>query len=364
MYQQVVVENLDFIVISTILFFVSAMLLLLVLSLIQIYIERRRKRMEIRRKEYVEQINSYIFFGHYEIVLTCRDDYYALADAIIELNNFISKEDRGRVFDTMEKYDLEGFLLKRYHRSVLTLSKRFFLSKLLFISSPRLKGFYLEQIQQQNFEGMLYAIYSYAELSEDHEDLLRITEALSENYDRGISLKFCEFVFTEAFKSASTEEVKRFLGEIYERGYSLLLLKGIISAIGDMYYHELKEDILPFFARHKDDTLFLVTYIRTLHKLGAEDCGLIKEAYLHQEAVIRINLSKYALGLCPGSLEMLYLYMFDQNYYVRRNFFEALKAEGVSREEIESLVDKHAPNKAKDRFFLDALNAFFPKEAA
>jgi hypothetical protein len=363
-YQKIVLENLDFIVMGTALFFAASILLLLFLSLLQIFIESRRKKMEHRKKEYVQQINSYIFFGENVLQVQARDDYYALIDAIIELNNFISKHDREKLFEIMEQFDLEGFLLKRYKRSFWRLSKRFFLSKLLFISSPRLKTFYAEQTEQQNFEGMLYAIYSFAEHAQDHQDLLLIMRVLDENYEKGISLKFCEFVFTEAFDTVSTEEVRRFLERLYLEGHSLLLLKGVISAIGDMSYSELREDIICFYERYREDNLFLVTYIRALYKMGVRDCRLIKEAYLHHDDVIRINLSKYALALCPDAMNDLYLYMFDPNYYVRRNFFEALKVQGVTREEIESIVALRSPTKQDDNFFLDALNAFFPKAAA
>lgn len=363
LYQQLVVENLDIIVIGTTLFFAASILLLLFLSLFQIFIEYRRRKMGFKRHEYVQQINNYIFFNKNEIKVVTKNDNYALIDAIIELNNFISKGDRTKIFEIMETYDLEGFLLKRYNRSFWKLSKHFYLSKLLFISSPRLKSFYMQQIKQEQFDGMLYAIYSFAEHAQDHTDLLVMTQALEDNYDRGISLKFCEFVFTEAFRSTTTEEIKLFLETLYKEDHGLLLIKGIISAIGDMKYGVLKDDMDQFYKRHHNDKLFLVTYIRALYKMEIHDCKLIKTAYLNTDAVIRINLSKYALSLCPDALNDLYLYMFDQNYYVRRNFFEALKAEGITREEIELLVQKRSPKKHDDQFFLDALNAFFPKDS-
>lgn len=363
-YQQVIVEHLDFIVIGTMFFFTASILLLLFLSLLQLFIEARRNRIKRKEKAYIQQINSYIFLGKNEITLNSKDDHYALIDAIIELNHFISKQDRDKIIEIMAQFELEDFLLKHYKRSFFKLSKRFYLSKLLFISSPRLKTFYAQQMQQSNFEGMLYAINSFAEQVQDHHDLQLILNILEANYARGISLKFCEFVFTEAFHSAPTQEIKFFLEKLYTQEHSLLLLKGIISAIGDMNYIELKEDIDKFYIRYHDDKLFLVTYIRTLYKMSVENCSLVKDAYLQADPVIRINLSKYALALCPDAFHTLYLYMFDTNYYVRRNFFEALKVEGITREEIESIVLQRSPTKMDDRFFLDAINAFFPKAVA
>ena len=234
--------------------------------------------------------------------------------------------------------------------------------KLLFLFSPRLKTFYAEAMQhEKNFEIMLYALFSYADLVEDKHDLKLILITLETNYEKGISLKFCEFIFSTAFQSAPTSQIQSFLKEILSEEHSLIILRSIIEAIGDMKYVALEKEVSEFFVLYQHNRSFMASYIRVLSKLGLKDCELIKEVYLAQDTVIRINLSKFALSLCPGSFELLYLYMFDKNYYVRRNFFEAMKVEKMTRQEILLFVQKHSPLKCNDHFFLDALNAFFPE---
>ena len=364
-YETLIISHLDVIFNATMIFFVLALVLLIILSFTQTIMEKLRLKMDAKKALFIEQVSHYLFFGENDLEVTSKYDYYALADAIIELNNFVSKADRKQIYDVIEMYDLDGFLLKRYKKSFLKVSRRFFYSKLLFVASPRLKGFYVEQLdQQKHFEMMLYALYSFSDLAEDEDDLVKIYTALQTHYDRGISLKFCEFVFTQAFESVPLENIRSFLLSLEKQTQETMLLKSIISAIGDMKYTALQSEIRRLYEGHKDDKLVFVTYLRALYKMEVHDCALVKEYYLEEAAVIRINLSKYALFLCPATFEDLYIYMFDKNYYVRRNFFESLKEIRVSREQIEAIVKARSPHKANDRFFLDALNSFYPKAVA
>jgi len=365
LYRQVVIEHLDIVLNGTFFFFIAAFVLLIILSFFQIILEGHRKKVEERKREYIDQINHYLFFDKNEIAVSSLHDHYALAEAVAELHNFVAKVERVKIFALVEALDLDQYLLKRYKKSYFSLKKKYLLMKLLFLHSPRLKAFYAESMQQeQSFDIMLYALLSYADLAEDQDDLKLILRMLEKNYEKGISLKFCEFIFSTAFKSASTVQIQIFLKETLRQEHSLPILKSVMEAIGDMKYVALKEEVTAFFVLYQRDSSFMASYIRVLSKLGLNDCELIKEAYLNQDTVIRINLSKYALSLCPGSLELLYLYMFDQNYYVRRNFFEAMKAEKITRQEILALVQKRSPLKRSDLFFLDALNSFFPEATA
>ena len=361
-YEALIISHLNLIFDSTLAFFALALVLLIILSFTQIIMEKVHVKMDAKKSIFVEQVSQYLFFGENRLEVTSKYDYYALSDAIIELNNFVCKADRKQIYALIEMYDLDYFLLKRYKKSFLKISRRFFYSKLLFVASPRLKGFYVEQLdQQKHFEMMLYALYSFSDLAEDRDDLIQIFTTLKTNYDRGISLKFCEFVFTQAFESVPIEEIRSFFLFLEKQTQETMLLKSIISAVGDMKYTALQNDIRKLYEGHKDDKLVFVTYLRALYKMEVHDCALIKAYYLEEAAIIRINLSKYALFLCPATFEQLYIYMFDKNYYVRRNFFESLKEIKISREQIEAIVKARSPHKAKDRFFLDALNAFYPK---
>ncbi len=364
-YEALIINHLDLIFDSTLVFFALALVVLIILSVTQIIMEKIHLKMDAKKSIFIEQVSQYLFFGENDLKVTSKYDYYALADAIIELNNFVCKADRKQIYALIEMYDLDYFLLKRYKKSFLKISRRFFYSKLLFVASPRLKGFYVEQLaQQKHFEMMLYALYSFSDLAEDEDDLVKIFVTLKSNYDRGISLKFCEFVFTQAFENVPLNEIRSFFLFLEKQTQETMLLKSIISAIGEMKYMALQNEIRKLYERHKDDKMVFVTYLRALYKMEAHDCALVKEYYLEEAAVIRINLSKYALFLCPATFEDLYIYMFDKNYYVRRNFFESLKEIKISREQIEAIVKVRSPHKANDRFFLDALNAFYPKAVA
>jgi len=362
LYRQVVIEHLDIVLTGTFFFFIAAFVLLIILSFFQIILESHRKKIAVRKREYIDQINHYLFFDKNEIMVSSLHDYYALAEAIAELHNFVAKVERVKIFALVEALDLDYYLLERYKESFFSLKKKYLFMKLLFLYSPRLKTFYAESMQDEHsFDMVLYALFSYADLAEDKDDLKLILTTLEKNYEKGISLKFCEFIFSTAFQSASTSQIQCFLKEISTEEHTLTILKSIIEAIGDIKYVALKEEVVDFSVRYQHDSSFMASYIRALSKLGIKDCELIKEAYLNHDTVIRINLSKFALSLCPDSLQLLYLYMFDPNYYVRRNFFEAMKAEKITRQEILSLVQKRSPLKSSDPFFLDALNSFFPE---
>ncbi|WP_345969168.1 MULTISPECIES: hypothetical protein [Sulfurimonas] len=346
----------------TVVFFLSAVVLLIVLSVSQYSIERRRHIVLLRKEQYVPQINRYLASGRNELAVNGRLDYYALADALTEVNSFLPVGERRKTRDLAMEMEVDTYLLHRYRTSWSEVKKKFFFTKMLFLYSPRLKSFFERMIQKHTeFEMMVYSVYGFAKLAETDEDLEHITDVLQGAYNRGISLKFSEFVYMQALVNVPYRELEIFLNGVLFRAAPMVMVRSVVAAMGDTKNPEYAPLLKRLFARYREDEQFVITYIRSFHKIGAMECDVIAAYYQSHAPVTRIVCSRTGLDLCGNeALSFLYVYFFDENYYVRRNIFETCKQHGIGRAEILEIVTRNAADKINDAFFLDGLNAFCP----
>lgn len=356
-------RNLPLVWDVTLFFLVSAVFLFFFFSALQFLTERRRRKVLKKKSAYITRVNEYVMFGRDNIDVKGKLDCYAMADAVAEVNNFLSPADRQKTAALLMAHDLDRCLLARYDKSRFSLRRKFLFSKMLFLFSPRLKPFFAKaMLGWKDIDLTEYAIYGFAMLAEDREDFERMTTALQAAYGKGISLKFSEFVYTQAFSGAARTEVAAYLLSVLRRDVSLAMVKSMVSAVGDLRDATYEPQLAALYERYRSDDQFVVTYIRALHKLGAEACVMIKLYYLSTNPVVRITCAKTGLDLCtPAVLKWLYIYFFDENYHVRKNLLEACRRHGIVRSEIVEIVAEHVPAKLEDPFFLDGLNAFYPE---
>jgi len=346
----------------TVAFFLSAVVLLIVLSVSQYSIERRRFSVVLRKERYLPLISRYLETGRNDISVNGRLDYYALADALTETNSFLPIAQRSKTRELAMAMDVDTYLLRRHETSWSEVKKKFFFTKMLFLYSPRLKSFFKKMIAKHtDFEMMVYSVYGFAKLADTDEDLEHITEVLQGAYSRGISLKFSEFVYMQAFVDIAYRELEAFLNGALFRNAPMVMVRSVVAALGDTKKREYAPLLKSLFERYREDEQFVVTYIRSLHKIGAMECDVIRAYYNSPNTVTRIVCARTGLDLCGRSaLTFMYGYFFDENYYVRRNIFEMCKKHGIGRVEILDIVTRNAAGKIVDPFFLDSLNAFYP----
>jgi len=363
LWQSFVSDNLSAVWDATLLFLLSAMILFVMLSAVQYYIERRRRSVFSRKEQYVSQLYAYIVLGRKEIAVNDAVDHFAFVDAVAEVSGSLSAADRKRLRDLTMALETDTYLLVRYLKSRMTLIRIFLFTKMLSLHSPRLKPFFEQMMKKRSsFDIMEYAVYGFAEYAQTQEDLEKITKALLAAYDRGISLKFSEFVYVQALKSMPYRELEAFLAEEWFRRVSMVMIRSIVAAMGDTKNEVYVPLLNKLYRLHRSDDSFVITYIRALHKIGASECDVIRKSYVSMNPVIRIVCAKTGLDLCKDTaLEFLYIYFFDENYYVRRNIFEMCEKHGISRRQIMETVMRKAPWKINDAFFIDSLKALYPQ---
>ncbi|MHC3994682.1 hypothetical protein ACXWTF_07615 [Thiomicrolovo sp. ZZH C-3] len=346
----------------TVVFFLSAVVLLIVLSVSQYSIERRRYSVLLRKEQYIPQINRYLETGQHDIAVNGRLDYYAFADALTEVNSLLPVTARSKTSELAMAMEVDTYLLNRHEKSWSEVKKKFFFTKMLFLYSPRLKSFFKRMIAKHaEFEMMVYSVYGFAKLAETAEDLEHITEVLQGAYRRGISLKFSEFVYMQAFVNIAYGELETFLNGALFREAPMVMVRSVVAALGDTKKREYAPLLTNLFERYREDEQLVITYIRSFHKIGAMECDVIRAYYRSPNTVTRIVCARTGLDLCGTSaLAFMYVYFFDENYYVRRNIFEMCKKHGISRVEILDIVTRKASGKILDPFFLDSLKAFYP----
>lgn len=342
----------------TVVFFWISIILLIALSAAQVILERRRTIVETKRDLYIGKIHAMLYSRRIDLEVHDKLDYYALADAIAQINTLLMPDDRGRIYEIVAHTGLDTYLIERYQSSYLVVKKKFFFTKLLYIASPSLKSFFAQIMLEQNeFYMQEYALYGYASLAEDAADLHQISRGLEMIYALGVSLKFCEFVYREALGNLSAAVLESFAAQA--GSYDITILKSLVAAIGETRRSELEKGIRILYGYHPQDDMFVATFIRAMHEMECASCSLIREHYLSPNTVVRIVIAKVGLDVCGSdAVEFLYLYWFDANYYVRKNLFAACLHHGITHERILEIVTHKAPAKIDDHFFRDALTSY------
>lgn len=338
----------------TIIFFWIAVVLFLILSLLQIHLENKRKIIENKKLAYIDSINLSFFDKNMLIEAKDDNDYLALTEAIAEINNFWAKENRQPIYDIIKRNRLDIYLLRKYKNSYFKFQKKSFFLKLVYLSYPHTKSFFLKKMKNNKFFMQKYALYAFAIFSNNKYDLENIALAIKNNGLGDVGCKFCEFVFEEALKNTPLADIEDFVKNINR--YNKMIAINILSAIANIKKEEAIVPITYIYENYKNDEKFIIDTINLLSASNLKYCQIIKDNYLSFNESVRLACAKHAFNICDiSAIDFLYIYFFDTNEDIRRNILVASKTIGLKSTDILSIVDKRTHQMINDKFLMSSI---------
>lgn len=321
------------------------------------------KKLNEKKNDYIETFSAFFFGFETEIAISSDRDLTAASLAMGELIGFLDHAEKKKAIDMAQSYALDMFLKKKYEKSFFIFHKIFYLILLVKLNSDRMKPFFIALLEDQRMPYSLkrHALLGLSVLTETVEDLQRIKYYLQQAYEKYYaSLKLCEHIAGSAIHSCKKSIVVEFFEDISsleeERSESVrFFLAG--AAYEEFIY--LKNTLIEIQNQYDEDTTLNVTVLRSLHKMGVKECALVESLWLTSDTITKITLARIGLTLCPSiDMRKIIAYIFDANYYVRRNIFRSIKEASISRVQIIREIERIMPEKLNDPLFLAFMKSY------
>jgi len=343
--------SIDLFIEITMLFFMIALFLFVAISLLQIHLERKRRVIEAKKLDFIDRINLSLFDHTVLVEAKSNDDKIALADAILEVNNFMAKEDSHTIINSIEKNQLAIFLCDRYQKSYFTFQKIFYFNKMIHLRYPPYKSFFFKKMKNRHFSKQREALYGFASLCTRQKDLEIIASVMTNRIKyRGVSYLFGRFIFEEAFKHVSPNEIEQFVKTLNQ--YNHITAKSILQAIADMKTTQLQHCIIDIYKHYQNNEDFIIRTIKILSQSKYPYCQVIKNSYLHGSKPVRLACAQHAFELCGKSaLDFIYFYFLDKDDTIRKTILVSAKAVGLKHTDILDTINK----KIQDPFLIATL---------
>gem|GEM_PF-2590814 len=349
-----IAQSIDLIIDITILFFMIAFFLFVAVSLLQIYLERKRGAIESKKLDFIHQINLFLFDDTIEIKAKKHNDKIALVEAIIEVYNFMTKEDSRILIDIIEKNQLALFLYEAYQKSYFAFQKISYFNKMISLHYPPYKSFFFKKMKNRHFSMQQEALYGFASLCNNQKDLKSIAHVMTNRIKyRGISYLYDRFIFEEAFKEVPPSEIESFVKTL--NFYNHITIKSVLQTIADMRNPQLYHCIIDIYQREQNNEDFIIHTIKILSKLKYSYCQIIKNSYLHESMQVKLVCAQHAFELCGKSaLEFIYLYFLDKDSHLIKTLLSSTKTFGLKYSDILDVIERKKPSNASPSIIGDS----------
>jgi len=347
----------------TVAFLYLCIILFLLLIIIRKSFSSREKKLEREKNAYIKQFTLYLLDENAtdHFVLSKKTEIIAAAEALGEIIVLLDQEKADKAILLTEKLSIDTALITFYKKAFFTAHKVYYISLMTNLPTKRLHHFYESLLSEKDIFPVIkkQALYGFTTLVSSQKDLERIWLWLKTITETDtISLKFSEFIAKSAMENSQKEYLLDFFASFVTPNKSISASLSFIAAAGDTKFSFLQENLLQMHTDITDTNSMLNTNIlRALQKMQTKSCKVVNDLYLSFDTVTKITLARVGLDLCPcHGFEKLYIYLFDKNYYVRRNIGLSLIKHKIDREKIIDWVSQKAPSKMNDLYFNDFLS--------
>jgi|GEM_PF-4508244 len=344
-------------------FLLSSLIGLFILALIKIYINLYFSTLNQRKEYWLSHLLKFLKREEEpDFSPGGTGDLIALAKAFSSLH-LETHNDYARICRLIRHLDLDRKLLRRYRKTVMTFRRMFLLSTMAELPCSNIQSFYLEILRSQNDPLLMHhALFAYSKTvtgPEDMENFIRFLMKFDEISHVGRS--YCKFLIFIALKRLTYPEMERFLIWLEKERPETRIIRCIADSMGRLHDPSMEKYLLWIYNSFSESGEIVAGVLRSLVKCRLKNCQIVKEICLRKEFPIRIACAKVGMDLCYSPdkiLDDMIIYFFDENYYVRQNIYEACLRHHIPKKNIISTIRQKMPEKKKDPFFNDMMDAY------